>query len=233
MPPNSKLRSVVRTVTPQLSQCVTLRLDCSLLFKPGQAISVFFPGDPKKRYFSLSSSPTEPGYIEITVKCDESNPLTAIVQKLKRGDALDIDGPFGDGLLLPHPQTLPICMVAAGTGVTPFRSMAKFLVDQGSPTDVWLLHSVKRRDDLLFRDDFTEWSGHNPWFHYVPTITQDADDNWINETGRINQTLLMKHIPQKPTDFLICGPTEFVKDIEALLKRFFDVPEERIRKEKW
>ena len=44
----------------------------------------------------------------------------------------------------------------------------------------------------------------------MQTITQDFDDNWINETGRINETLLLKHIPDKPTTFMLCGPPEFV-----------------------
>lgn len=228
MPP-----SLVRTVTPQTASSYTLRIDSTMRYTPGQAISVLFPGDPKKRYYSLSSSPTEPGFIEITLKCEEGNPLTGIVQSLKRGDTLEIEGPFGGELSLPEPLTQPVCMVAAGTGVTPLRSMVKFLVDTSSPMDVWLLHSVKRQTDLLFREDFSQWAGINSWFHYIQTITQDFDDNWVNETGRINETLIKKHIPEKPMTYLLCGPSEFVKDIEALLTRQLNVMPENIRKEKW
>jgi len=224
----------VRTVTPQAASCFTLRLDGSLRYQPGQSIAVLFPGDPKKRYYSLSSSPTEPGHFEITLKCEVAHPLTPIIQSLKRGDTLEIEGPFGGGLTLPEELTNPLCLISAGTGVTPLRSIVKYLIDQTTASrDVWLLHSVKRQSDLLFREDFSLWAGAHPWFHYVPTITQDIDENWINETGRINETLIKKHIPEKTVTYMLCGPSEFVKDLEAMLSRQLQVPADQIRKEKW
>jgi glycine betaine catabolism B len=223
----------IRTLTPQVAGCTTIRLDSTLHFKPGQSVSIVFPGESKKRYYSLSSSPTEAGFIEITVKVDAEHPLAPIISTLKRGNTLEVDGPISSGLALPDPLDTPLCFIAAGTGVTPFRSMSKFLIDQSSPVEVWLLHSVKTQKDLLFHDDFSEWSGGAKWFHYVPTITQDFDDNWKNETGRINDTLLLKHIPSQAVTYLLCGPTAFVNDMEALLKGTLAVPPERIKREKW
>lgn len=202
-------------------------------YHPGQAVSVVFPGDPKKRFYSISSSPTEPTYLEITLQATPEHPLYQQVQTLKRGDPLELEGPFSGGLALPDPLTEPMCLVAAGTGVTPFRSMIKFLVDHGSPVEVWLLHSVKRQADLLFREEFQDWAGMNRWLHYVPTITRDADENWINETGRINETMIEKHIPKKPVTYLLCGPPAFVSDLQAMLTRQLNVSAEHIRKEKW
>ncbi len=231
-PAGRPVRSVVRTLTPQAAGCITLRLEYSGLYIPGQAVAVTFPGELKKRYYSLSSSPSEPGHIEITVKCDEGSPLKSLITSLKRGDTVEMEGPFPGGLSLPTPIE-PLCFITAGTGVTPFRSMIKWLVDQSSGIDAWLFHSVKRQQDLLFQEEFKQWSGMNRWFHYVPTITQDFDANWINETGRINETLIRKHIPEKQMLYMLCGPAEFVKDIEAMLARQLNVQADKIRKEKW
>ena len=232
-PETTSQAAALRTLTPLTPMISTLRLDLAMKFKPGQSIATTFPGDPKKRYYSISSSPTEGAFVEITVKCNPESLLAQALANLKRGDVLDVEGPFHGGLSLPQPLVTTLCFIAAGTGVTPFRSMVKSFVDEGSPVDIWLLHSVKRQEELLFRQDFTQWAGGNSWFHYVPTITQDFDDNWINETGRINETLVRKHVPDKPVMYLLSGPMEFVKDIEAMLRRQLNVPAESIRREKW
>src|SRR6266704_3245587 len=166
---NDKMWATLRTIFSLPSNISTLRFDVPLKFKPGQSIAITFPGDPKKRYYSISSSPTEGAFVEITVKSKPESLLAQALANLKRGNVLDIEGPFHGGLSLPQPLATPLCFIAAGTGVTPFRSMVKSLVDEGSPVDVWLLHSVKRQEDLLFRQDFTQWAGGNSWFHYVPT----------------------------------------------------------------
>lgn len=133
------------------------------------------------------------------------------------------------------PDDLPknLCFIAAGSGVTPFRSMIKFLLDSGSGTDLWLLHSVKSQAEILFQEDFKTWSGAQKRFHYIPTITQDFDDNWDNETGRIREDLLRKHIPDAPNVYLLCGAPQFVTDVEKILKDTLSVAPERIRREQW
>ena len=67
----------------------------------------------------------------------------------------------------------------------------------------------------------------------MPTLTQDFDDNWKNETGRINDVLVRKHIPEKPVTFMLCGPPAFVGDMENMLQTSLNVKPEHIRREQW
>jgi ferredoxin-NADP reductase len=96
-----------------------------------------------------------------------------------------------------------------------------------------LLHSVRSQRDLLFHEDFLEWMGKNKTFHYVPTITKDFDTDWKHETGRIGETLIRKHVTGHPCTYLLCGPGAFVNDMEKLLKDTLQVPQDRLRREKW
>lgn len=226
------MKAALRTITPQTADTHTLRLDATLAFKPGQAVKITFPGDAKGRFFSISSSPTEAGYIEVTVKTPEASPLAGILKALKRGDMLDVEGPMGK-FSLPDPIKMPLCFVAAGSGVAPFRAMIRYLLDTDPSVESWLLHSVKTRDDLIFRNDFSNWSGTQKQFHYVPTLTNDNDDNWDNETGRINETLVRKHLASKPCCYLLCGPPTFVADMEKMLKDQLNVNPDHIRREQW
>ncbi len=227
------MQGVVRTVTPQIPGVSTLRIDVALTFRPGQSVKVQIPGDEKPRFFSISSSPTEGHFVEITLKAAPETLLANAIAALKRGDPIDVEGPFGKALMLPEPTPETLCFIAAGTGVTPFRSMIQSLIYTESPAEVWLLHSVKTRGELIFQSEFSEWAGMYARFHYVPTLTQDFDDNWDNETGRINEVLLRKHIPEKPVTFMLCGPPAFVGDMETMLKTSLNVQPENIRREQW
>jgi ferredoxin-NADP reductase len=225
------VKGVVRTVTAQIAGVSTVRIDIPLEFIPGQSVKVHFPGDEKARYFSVSSSPTEGHYVEVTVKPIPESTTAKAIAGLKRGDAIELEGPFGKTLTLPEPLPNVICFIAAGTGVTPFRAMIKSLIDTNADADLWLLHSVKTRAELLFQAEFSEWSGLYQRFHYVPTLTQDFDDDWKNETGRINEVLLRKHIPIHPATYLLCGPGTFVADMEEMLKHSLKVEPQHIRRE--
>lgn len=226
-------RATVRTITPLSPQVTTLRLDVQLKFKPSQSVAVTLPGDTKKRYFSISSSPAEGPFVELTMKIDKEGVIAKGLAQLKRGDILELDGPFGGALAAPESFQSPLIYIAAGTGVTPFRSVIRDLLDQGVQVPIYLLHSVKTQAELIFRKDFQNWSGTKKSFHYIPTITQDFDDNWDNETGRIQDTLLHKHIPNKPNLYFLCGPQSFVNDMEKTLIEKLQVDPQRIRREKW
>ncbi len=228
-----KYKATVRTITPLAPAVTTVRLDVKLRFQPSQSVAVTFPGDPKKRYFSISSAPNEGPFIELTIKNDPNTPLAQAVSALKRGDILELEGPFGGGLAPAETSKEPLIFIAAGTGVAPFRSVIRSLLDGGMSQPIYLLHSVKTQKELLFMKDFQNWSGTKKNFKYVPTITQDFDDNWDNETGRIQDTLLRKHVPTGPSTYYLCGPNAFVDDMEKLLKDAFQVPAEHIRREKW
>jgi CDP-4-dehydro-6-deoxyglucose reductase len=226
-------KATIRTVLPQTRDISTLRLDFQLSFKPGQSVAVTFPGEPKKRYYSISSSPSEGPFVEITVKAEAGSALAAAIGQLKRGDSLDVEGPFGGSLSLPEPVAEPLAFIAAGTGITPFRSMVRFLIDNKSRFDTYLMHSVRNHHDLLFREELIEWSTKYPHFHYIPTLTRNVDDTWKNETGRIGEALLRKHLTMHPCTYLLCGPTAFVNDMEKLLRDTLGILSDRIRREKW
>jgi CDP-4-dehydro-6-deoxyglucose reductase len=225
--------AILQSVKPEIPGIHTLRLSVPFQFKPGQSVQVHFPGEHKKRFYSISSSPTEGPFIEITVKSNPGSLLAKDIEGLKAGASLPLDGPHGGSLSLPEPVQHPLVFIAAGTGVTPFRSMIRYLMDESVSSDYWLLHSVRSRGDLLFQKEFAPWSGQHKNFRYVPTITRDHDAAWTHETGRISAALIRKHVTAKDTIYLLCGLVAFVADMEKTLLKELQVPADRIRREKW
>ena len=221
----------VQNVLPQTPNTQTLRLNASFSYKAGQSIQILIPGDPKKRYYSISSSPTEKRYVDITIKAEQGTYLFQSLFSLKPGSSVEIQGPLGS-FTIPEGLKGPFYFLAAGSGVTPFRSMSKYLLDTRTPGDIWLFNSVRTPDDLIFREEFLAWAATFPTFHYVPTFTR-TDDVDGGETGRIGEKLLSKHIALMEGTFFLCGMPAFVNDMEHLLAKTLHVPAERIRREQW
>ena len=98
-------------------------------FVPGQWVMLHFPGgDPKdRRAYSLASSPTQKGSIELTVGL--AGDFTTRLFSLKEGDKLMVRGPFGKWLF--DESAARSVLVSEGTGVTPFRSMCRYAIERG------------------------------------------------------------------------------------------------------
>jgi ferredoxin-NADP reductase len=217
-------------IIPETPDIQTFRLGTYFPYKAGQAISLMIPGDPKKRFYSLSSSPTEKGHIDITIKTDREHTLYGSLFSLNKGAQVEIAGPMGS-FTLHEPLQGPYYFLAGGSGVTPFRAMIKFILDTRPSTETWLFHSVKTPDELIFKNQFLAWS-QNPTFRFVPTFTRSTELDIEGETGRIGEVLLRKHLKMLEGTFFLCGPREFVKDMEHTLVQL-DVPAGRIRRENW
>jgi glycine betaine catabolism B len=210
----------------------TFRFGGYFPYKAGQAIALTIPGDPKKRFYSLSSSPTEKDHLAITIKADRTNlALYGSLFSLKKGSQVEVAGPLGS-FTLPDDLKGPFYFLGAGSGVTPFRSMIKFLQDTQPATEIWLIHSARVPEDLLFKSEFEEWS-KNVMFHYIPTFTRWTLDGYTGETGRIGEALLRKHLTLDKGLFFLCGPSAFVKDMEQVIGTTLAIPIDRIRREQW
>ena len=57
---------------------------------------------------------------------------------------------------LPRNPRKPLAFVAGGIGITPFRSMLKYLSDRGEKRDIVLLFSSSREDQVAFQDVLEE-----------------------------------------------------------------------------
>jgi len=221
----------VHSVRQESANTFVLRFDWPLDHRPGQAIRLQLPGDSKKRFFSIASSPTEKIGVEVAVKTDGQPALRNAIQQLAPGTAVTVSGPLG-ALSLPPALDRPLCFIAAGSGITPFRSMAKYLIDQRALPETWIFHSAKTPEGLVFRSSFEKWGKEQSELHYIPTVTGTYNESWQNETGRISEAMMRKHVQVDAQCFLLCGAPAFVADMEALLLSM-DIEPTQIRREQW
>ncbi len=206
--------------------------DESFAHRPGQYVLVTDPDAPDGAPcgFTISSAPREDGTFEITVR--NAGRCGNQLHGYEQGKRLRVTAPAGQ-FVLDVESGRRLMLIAAGSGVTPFRAYVQHLMATGHDGPCCLLQSARSVDDLLFREELQAVSDAADWFTYRPTVTGDADSEWDGARERINEIVLKESLPH-PDETVVyaCGPTAFV---DAMLERAkkLGVPETALRRETW
>lgn len=178
-----------------------LEKPATLHFYPGQYLDV-----ENTRSFTISSSPTE-DFLMITTKTGFSTFKKAL-ENLKTGDTIITSHPAGTFTL---DESTPAVFIAGGIGITPFRSMIKYAVDQKIPTKITLIYS-NSDSNFLFKKELNIWQKQltDLTIHYIVT----------SQSGCLDQERLLKLNPKSyPLNpiYYLAGPPKMVDSFENLL----------------
>jgi len=178
-----------------------------------------------KRYLSISSSPTEKGYLEFTKKITESD-FSKTLDTLRPGDRLKVQYPFGK-FILEDPKA-KIAFLSGGIGITPIRSISKFVVDKRLDTDIILLYANRTSKDIVFKDDFDSMQRLYPRLKVIHVLCESLP-GFDCVTGLINAQVIKDEIPDyRERKFYICGPPLMVEAMKIILTDELTFPEESI-----
>jgi ferredoxin-NADP reductase len=212
----------------QYIQTFWFRPETPMRFVAGQFTQIDLPvPEPDvrgtKHWFTISSSPTEE-LIGLTTKFTpgQGSAFKSALEQLKPGATLSLAEPMGD-FVLPRDHTIPLLFVAGGIGVTPYRSMIKWLSDTpGEKRDITLLYSARSGAELAFTDLFTGYD-----LNYLPMVTE-PDAAWPGATGKLTPEGVHKHVkPDERTLVYMAGPEPMVEMFFAELQRL-GVPGHRL-----
>jgi ferredoxin-NADP reductase len=192
-------------------------------YKPGQFITFILAIDGKevRRSYSLSSTPSRPYLLEVTVKRLAGGLVSNwFCDRVKPGDELLAKGPMGHFTCLDQ-MPRKILLLAAGSGIAPIFSMCRWLADTSADVDVKLLASFKSRQDIIFRRELELLSARSRRIRTAITLTsvRPDEDSWTGFTGRICPSMLAEFAPDLPErDVFLCGPDSFAHDVERYLR---------------
>ncbi len=127
-----------------------------------------------KRWFTLSSSPTEDELV-ITTKCipEHISSFKQALLNLSPGTVVPMTSPMGD-FVLPKDTNKELVFIAGGIGVTPMRSMIKYIVDTGEHRKVELIYGANSGGEVAFNDLFT--SANIPYTRVIREGQKDEHD---------------------------------------------------------
>lgn len=169
-------------------------------FYPGQYLDIKLPvNDPfgDTRAFTLSSSPTE-DFLMITPKKGIS-PFKKFIEQLKEGDEIESSHPAGTFTL---DETEKAVFLAGGIGITPFRSIIKYAVDNKLKTPITLIYSNSSKD-FLFKEELEKWKTNLP---KLTIIYHHSTQN-----GRLIK------LPNTHSIYYLAGSHSFVNSMEKIL----------------
>lgn len=178
-------------------------------FEAGQYIHLFADIDGVRtgRPYSLSSSPRQRAYYEITVaKMKDSFVSDFLLNRLREGDRLTASGPAGVFHFQPVFHRKKSLFLAGGSGITPFLSMIREIIDAGLDRDVVLLYGCRNESVALYHEELSDAAARFPNFRYHLVLSEPLPGQ-KGETGFLNQDLIKRLVPDyADRTVYICGP---------------------------
>lgn len=201
----------------------------SFYFKPaeplhpvaGQYLHYILPHDGvdnrgDNRYFTISASPTETE-IALTTKFSEpGSSFKRALQRLSIGQTIEADGLDGD-FVLPLDPNQAVIFVAGGVGITPFRSMLKYIVDTNFSTPVHLIYGCRSERDIPFKDELDTWAASHPNIA-ITYVLGNASADWLGERGNLSGETILRlagTVDNRPV--YLSGPEPMVKSLKQQL----------------
>ena len=201
-------------------------------FQPGQYFWVELPNigydDERglRRHITVVTSPNERGVLGLCTRLRDTA-FKRTLAELEVGAEVDVEHPKGD-YVLPSETDRPYVFIAGGIGITVFRCMLRYIVEEGLPHRVTLVYSNRDRESAAFLDELAEIERDDENIRLVLVMTDDPA--WEGEKRRIDADVLREHLDGGLGDYvyLVAGPPGMVDAMDEILREA-GVPEEQVR----
>jgi glycine betaine catabolism B len=218
----------VADIIEETADAKTFRLvgEKPLLFsyRPGQFVTLLLTidGEYIERSYSISSSPSRPHVLELTVKRVPGGRVSNwLCDHVMLGARLTIKGPAGKFSCSNCPAS-KMLFIGAGSGITPMMSMSRWIVDTTTDMDVKLLVSFKSPADVIFRKELELISARHACFRVAVTLTSawpGRSESWTGLTGRFDKSMIHALVPDlDQRHVFLCGPEPFAAEVRRILQ---------------
>tara|TARA_R110002111_G_scaffold153375_1_gene220117 strand:- start:54912 stop:55682 length:771 start_codon:yes stop_codon:yes gene_type:complete len=212
-------------VLQEAEEVRTFRLDNSARqlapHKAGMFLKVCLniDGEEVWRSFTISSSPSRPDRIDITIKRNRQGQVgNYFFEHIRPGSKIQVKGPLGQFYFDPKLHTDPLVLLCAGIGITPMMSIIRYLYDSKQNNPCYLFYGARTHRDVIFDHETRQLITQMPGFQYFLTLSQPAP-HWLGYCGYLNFDFILSKIPQVPMSrFFLCGPESFNHNFEEKLQ---------------
>jgi glycine betaine catabolism B len=196
-------------------------------YQPGQfvTLNLNINGQIVKRPYSISSSPSRPHTIEITVKRVTAGDDPGLVNNwlhdnLKVGSQIEVNAPMGKFTNFANPAP-KLLLISAESGIASMMSMSRWICDTASQVDLVFVYSARSPEDIIFRQELEMMSARYPNFKLAITVTGSTTGQpWYGYTGRISESMI-KAIASDYQDrtVYVSGSNSFMAETKELLQK--------------
>lgn len=210
----------VNELTPSMKEFVFERTDHPKFpfFKAGQYISLqtHIGKSLVSRPYSIASSPREALANTIKLGIQKEGLFSSYMfDKAKVGDEFVMSEPSGEFYYSPIRDKKQLVCLAGGSGITPFISMGKALIDGDEDFEMILFYGVKDVKHIAYRHELDYFKEKG--IKVVIVLSDEKVKGY--EHGFITSTLIEKYVDIKKATFFMCGPAAMYKHIEKELSK--------------
>jgi ferredoxin-NADP reductase/Na+-translocating ferredoxin:NAD+ oxidoreductase RnfD subunit len=171
-----------------------------------------------RRTFSIASSPTEPD-IMLGVKFYEpSSKFKLRLRDMKPNEDI-FAGQLAGDFTLPKNTDEKLAFIAGGIGITPFRSMLKYIVDTKQRRDIIMIYAVSDPSEVAYTDVLDEAEAHG--IRIIQLLTADvAPKEWKGSTGKLTAEFITEQIPDHlDRAFYLSGPQPMIESLKSTVQK--------------
>lgn len=192
-------------------------------------------GYEASRSYSIASAPDAADIELLVERIDDGEVSPFLHDVLRPGDRIDVRGPLGGHFIWRPEASGPLLLVAGGSGIAPLMAMVRDWARHATSVPLLLIASVRRWDDLAFRDELLALQARETQFAFVAATTRETTARPGHFIQRLDGALLRQCLQrwrQAPRHVYVCGANRFV---EAMAGGLLDagVPASAIRTERY
>lgn len=201
-------------------------------FLPGQYAMLHLDGIDAPRAYSMSNLANDQGLWEFWVRRKPGGQVSgALFDRLRPGDSLTINGPYGLAHLRPESSRDVLC-IAGGSGISPVLSIARGVL--GDPAlgarKVHFFFGGRTPADICGLDELRSLPGASERIHFHAAISEPAEgDGWQGLVGFIHDAVAHT-LGERLAEFecYLAGPPPMVQATTRLLLLDSKVPAEQV-----
>ena len=197
-------------------------------YLPGQFLTLTLPvGEkPIRRSYTISSSPTQGCYCEITVKREEHGLGSRwLHDHVQPGDLLDVRAPSGK-FFFTGTESDSVVLIGGGVGITPMMSIVRALTDMCWEGDIWMIVACRDPDHFIFQAELNRLSQEYANLHLHAAMSRIDRDQGICRRGRLSRDMLKEWVPDIASRRIhLCGAPPMMESTRALLEELHVPPE--------
>jgi len=172
--------------------------------------------------------------IHFLIKIYPDGAMTPGLGKLGVGDVVSVSDHTGTFSMSQIPVSEEksdiVCLLAAGTGITPILSILYAMMGSNKKTRTILITFDRKPRDIIWKDRVSEFqTEHKSWLSVHHVVSDAGDEPWSGDTGRIREQILRKYFGDKKLVWVgICGPPGFNREAVNIVKNKFSMEESNL-----
>lgn len=215
-----KIKNIIKETNDSISISFEIpsELEEKFSFKAGQYLTLKadINGEDVRRAYSISSAPHEKEW-KVAIKQVEGGKFSTFAQNLSIGSELEVMAPSGNFTVKSDDEKNYV-LFAAGSGITPIISIAKYILNANTSNRVILFYGNKSADSTIYKNELDSLDGQYSNFevHYI--FSRETGSNEAL-SGRIDDakisSLFNNYLNQVSiNDVYACGPEQMIFSVK-------------------